>query len=55
VYQPIYDKLVYSSHDVKLVKIPGHSDIISNDTAEQKAKDIASKIKRFVYIVKYFQ
>ena len=32
---------------MKLVKIPGHSDIIGNGIAEQKAKDIASEIKRF--------
>ena len=41
-YQPICDKVVSSSHEVKLVKIPGHSAILGNDTADQKAKETAS-------------
>jgi len=42
----ICDKLVDSSYEVKLVKIPGHFDINGNVIADQKAKDIASEIKR---------
>ena len=42
----ICDKLVDCSYEVKLVKIPGHSDIDGNVLADQKAKDIASEIKR---------
>jgi len=37
------DKLVDSSYEVKLVKVPAHPDIIGNDIADQKAK--ASEIK----------
>ena len=42
----ICDKLVESSCEVKLVKIPGHSNIIGNDIADHKAKEVASEIKR---------
>ena len=38
----ICDKLVDCSYEVKLVKIPGHSDIDGKVLADQKAKDIAS-------------
>jgi len=41
----ICDKLFSSSYQVKLVKIPGHSAILGNDIADQKAKETASEIK----------
>jgi len=42
----ICDRLVSSSYQVKLVKIPGHSAILGYDIADQKAKETASEIKR---------
>ena len=36
----VCDKLVDSSYEVKLVKIPGHSDVNGNVIADEKAKDI---------------
>jgi len=42
----ICDKLVNSSREVKLVKIPGHSDITGDDIADQKGKGAANEIKR---------